>query len=291
MGNGEEFFKIIVPFRSNCYIMKIHIFSESFRTFSFVMKADGNSGSGLEWPPFPRAKEGGMKAGSPKMIGLFLMMGLTFSHCARHPHLQYNQTYTYQYMRKGYDIGREVFVLERKGKHLVMKADLNIGDAYSYQRGETELVFRKDGKPMAYSRRLDVKLPETPGQNGLWELRYVFQKRTVNGEVVKDGSTQWKGAIDVGKGEVYCIDNNAPSLLAILVKAAYPELEGKAVYSVRAFHFSEARVRDVTFTKVRDGEYSCRIGAIVVGDLSVRDGMLLSIEHGDPKKALIIRLR
>jgi hypothetical protein len=225
------------------------------------------------------------------MVGLFLMMGMTFFHCARHPQLQQNKTYTYQYMRKGQDIGREIFVVEGKGKHLVMKSDLNIGDVNSYQRGESELVFQKDGKPVAYSRRLEVKLPETPAQNGLWELRYVFQRKTVTGEVVKDRSTQWKGAIEVGKGEVYCIDNNAPSLLAILVKAAYPKLEGKAAYAVRAFHFSEARVRDVTFTKVRDGVYRCRIGAIDVGDLSVRDGLLISIEHGDSKKGLVIRLR
>ena len=231
--------------------MKIHIFSQSFRTSSFTLKADGYpcSGSALELPPFPRAKGGGMRAGSLKMVGLFLMMGMTFFHCARHPHLQQNKTYTYQYMRKGHDIGREIFVVERKGKHLVMKSDLNIGDVNSYQRGESELVFQKDGKPVAYSRVLEVKLPETPAQNGLWELRYVFQRKTVTGEVIKDRSTQWKGAIEVGKGEVYCIDNNAPSLLAILIKAAYPKLEGKAAYAVRAFHFSEARVRDVTFTK------------------------------------------
>lgn len=232
-----------------------------------------------------------MRARSLQMIGLFLMLGITFSHCARHVDLQRNRTYMYQYTRKGHDIGREAFVLEGKGKHLVMRSDLNIGDAMSYQRGEGELVFRKNGSPVAYSRRLEVKLSETPAQNGLWEMRYVFHGKTVTGEVVKDGSTQWKGAIEVGKGKVYCIDNNAPSLLAILVKVAYPELEGKAAYAVRAFHFSEARVRDVTFARVRDGVYHCRIGAIDVGNLSVRDGMLIAIEHEDPKKGLIIRLR
>jgi len=232
-----------------------------------------------------------MRAGSLKMIGLFLIMGMTVSHCARHSHLQQNKTYTYHYIGKGRDIGREVFVLEGKGNHLVMKSNLNIGDAKSYQRGESELVFQKDGKPLAYSRQLDVKLPETPAQNGLWELRYVFHGKTVTCEITKDGLPQWKGTIEMRKGEVYCIDNNAPSLLAVLVKAVYPRLEGKAAYAVMAFHFSEARVRDVTFTRVRDGVYHCRIGATDVGDLSIRDGMLLSIEHEDPEKGLVIQLR
>ena len=224
-----------------------------------------------------------------KGIGLFLMMGISLSHCAQYPRFRDGETYVYQYMRGGVEIGTEVFSLEKKGRHSIMKSDLNIGEANRYQRGNSELVFREDGEPIAYSRHLDVKLPEIPAQNGLWKLRYVFHGKKVTGEVKKDGSPRWKGTIDVGKGGVYCIDNNAISLLAILVKHAYSKLKSETICSVAAFHFSEARVKDVTFSKVMDGVYHCRIGEIDVGDLSIRDGILL--RHEDPTRGLVIQLK
>ncbi len=89
--------------------------------------------------------------------------------------------------------------------------------------------------------------------------------------------------------KVYCIDNNALSLLSILVKAIYPNLKKEELYSVRAFHFSEARVREVTFRRVGDGRYHCRVGRVDLGDLSIRDGILL--KHEDPTRGLVIRLQ
>ena len=230
----------------------------------------------------------GMRMGSLRVIGLLLVMGISFSHCAQYPRLRHDETYTYHYTRRGVEIGTEVFSIEAKGGHFILKADSNIGETNSHQRGNSELVFRKNGNPVAYFRRLDVKLPEIPAQNGLWELRYAFHGKEVTGEVTKDGSPQWKGSIRVAKEGVYCIDNNALSLLAVLVKAIYPKLRKKAIYSVRAFHFSEARVREVTFRKVRDGVYHCRIGRLDVGDLSIRDGML--VKHEDRTSGLVIRL-
>jgi len=232
-----------------------------------------------------------MRIGFVKGIGLVLLVGLWFSHCARYSHLQHAETYIYQYTKKGVEIGTEIFSLEARGKHLIVKSDLTIGEGTHHQRGNSELVLEKDGEPVAYSRRLEVELPEVPDQKGLWELRYVFHGKTVTGEVRKDGSPHWEGTIEIEKKSLYCIDNNALSLLAVLVKAIYPQLRAKAVYSVKAFHFSEARVRDVTFRKVGDGVYNCRIEGVDVGDLSIRirDGMLL--KHEDPTRQLVIRLK
>jgi hypothetical protein len=223
-----------------------------------------------------------------KKTSFLLTMGIVLSHCAQYPRLRDGTTYVYQYMRGGVEIGTEVFSLEKKGSHSVMRSDLHIREANSHQRGNSELVFRENGKPVAYSRHLDVTLPEIPAQNGIWELRYVFQGKKVMGEVTKDGLPQWKGIIEVERGGVYCIDNNALSLLAILVKATYPKLRKKTIYSVKAFHCSEARVRDVIFRKVNDGTYHCRIERTDVGDLSIRDGIVL--KHEDPRRGLIIRL-
>jgi hypothetical protein len=223
-----------------------------------------------------------------KKTSFLLMMGIALSHCAQYPQLRDGTTYAYQYTRGRVEIGTEVFSLEKKGSHSVMRSDLHIREANSHQWGNSELVFRKNGKPVAYSRHLDVTLPEIPAQNGIWELRYVFQGKKVTGEVTKDGLPQWKGIIEVERGGVYCIDNNALSLLAILVKATYPELRKKTIYSVKAFHCSEARVRDVTFRKVNGGTYHCRIEGIDVGDLSIRDGIVL--KHEDPRRGLVIRL-
>jgi hypothetical protein len=234
------------------------------------------------------AEERGMRMESLKVIGLVLITGISFSHCSHYPRLRHSTTYTYQYARRGVEIGKEVFSIEKEGRHFILKADIHIGEADSYQRGNSELVFRKDGKPVAYMRHLDVKLPEIPAQSGLWELRYAFHGNEVTGDVTKDGAIQWKGSVEVEKKGVYCIDNNALSLLAVLVKAIYPNLRKEVIYSVRAFHFSEARVREITFRKVRDGLYHCRIGRIDVGDLSIRDGLLL--KHEDQTKGLAIRL-
>jgi hypothetical protein len=229
-----------------------------------------------------------MRIESLRVIGLLLVMGISFSHCSQYPRLPHDRTYTYQYTRRGVEIGKEVFSIEEKGKHLILKADIRIGEANSHQRGDSELVFRTDGKPVAYLRHLDVNLPEIPAQSGHWELRYAFHGTEVAGEVIKDGSTQWKGSVAVGKEGVYCIDNNALSLLAVLVKAIYPQLKKEVMYSVRAFHFSEGRVREVAFRRVRDGVYSCRIGRIDVGDLSIVGGML--VKHEDPRRGLVVLL-
>ncbi|MFQ6078677.1 MAG: hypothetical protein ACE5NJ_06015, partial [Thermodesulfobacteriota bacterium] len=230
-----------------------------------------------------------MRMRSLKVIGLLLIMGVSFSHCSQYPRLQHGRTYIYQYTRRGVEIGTEVFSIEGEGDHFILKADIDIKVANSYQRGNSELVFRKNGSPVAYFRRLDVKLPEIPAQNGLWELRYAFHGKEVTGEVTKDGSTQWQGSVEMEKKEVYPIDNNALSLLSVLVKVIYPKLRREVIYSVRAFHFSEARVREVTFRRVKDGMYRCRIGRIDVGNLSIRDGVLL--KHEDPAKGLVIRLK
>jgi len=223
-----------------------------------------------------------------KKTSFLLMMGIVLSHCAQYPRFKYGATYVYQYMRGGVEIGTEVFSLEKKGTHTVMRSDLHIREANSYQQGNSELVFQKNGKPIAYSRHLDVMLPEIPAQNGIWEFRYVFQGEKVMGDVTKDGLPQWKGIVEVEKGGVYCIDNNSLSLLAILVKANYPKLRKKTIYSVEVLYFSEARVRDVTFRKIKDGAYHCQIGRIDVGDLSIRDGIV--IKHEDPTRGLVIRL-
>ncbi len=229
-----------------------------------------------------------MRMESLRVIGLLLIMGISFSHCSKYPRLGQGRTYTYQYTKRGVEIGKEVFSIEEEGRYFILKSDIHIGEADIHQRGNSELVFRNNGKPVAYVRYLDVKLPEIPAQNGLWELRYVFHGKEVTGEVTKDGSMQWEGSVEVGKKRFYCIDNNALSLLAVLVKAIYPKLRREALYSVRAFHFSEARVKEVTFRRVRDDVYHCRIGRIDVGDLSIRDGILL--KHEDPTKGLAIRL-
>ena len=235
------------------------------------------------------AEERGMRMRSLKVIGFLLITGISFSHCSQYPRLQHGRTYTYQYTRRGVEIGTEVFSIEGEGDHFILKADIDIKEANTYQRGRSELVFRKNGRPVAYFRHLDVNLPEIPAQNGLWDLRYAFHGKEVTGEVTKDGSAQWKGSVEVEKKVVYCIDNNALSLLSVLVKAIYPKLKKEAIYSVRAFHFSEARVREVTFRRVKDGMYRCRIGRIDVGDLSIKDGILL--KHEDPTRGLVIRLK
>jgi hypothetical protein len=230
-----------------------------------------------------------MRMGFVRGVGLFLLVGFWFSHCARYSHFRSGETFTYQYTRKGVEIGTEVFTLEAKGKHLVVKSDLTIGEGAHHQRGNSELILEENGNPVAYSRRLEVELPEVPDQSGLWELRYIFHGKTVTGEVTKDGLPHWEGTIENEKKDFYCIDNNALSLLAVLVKAIYPQLRGRAVYSVKAFHFSEARMRDVTLRKVRDGVYNCRIEGMDAGDLSIRDGML--VKHEDPTRQLVIRLK
>lgn len=179
--------------------------------------------------------------------------------------------------------------MEKTGKHLVLKSEINIGEANRYQRGKSEMVLRENGKPVAYSRLLEVNLPELPAQKGVWELRYVFHGKKVTGEVTRDGFPQWRGTIEVERDMVHCIDNNALSLLALLVKAIYSDLIGETVYSVKAVHFSEAQVRDVTFSKVRGGVYHCRVGGMEVGDISVRDGIVLKLE--DPRGKLLIQLK
>lgn len=243
----------------------------------------------LKLPSFLMAEERGMRMRSLKVIGLIFIMGVSFSHCSQYPRLQHGRTYIYQYTKRGVEIGTEVFSIEREGDHFILKADIDIKEANSHQRGYSELVFRKNGSPVAYFRHLDVKLPEIPAQNGLWELRYAFHGKEVTGEVTKDGLAQWRGPVEVEKKEVYSIDNNALSLLAVIVKAIYPKLRKEAVYSVRAFHFSEARVREVTFRMLKDGVYHCRIGRVDVGDLFIRDGILL--KHEDPTRELVIRLQ
>lgn len=245
--------------------------------------------SALKLPSSPAPKGRGERAGSLKMVGLLFIMGVSLSHCARYPLLREGETYIYQYTRRGAEIGTEIFSVQKKGKDLAIKSDINIEEADRYRRGNSELVLQKDGNPLAYSRRLEIQLPEVPAQNGVWEFRYVFHGKRVTGEVAKDGVPQWEGTIDVGKGRVYYIDINAISLLAILVKAIYPEMRGETVYSARALHFSDARVRDLIFRKVRDGVYRCRIGGVDIGDLSVRGGILL--KHEDPKTGLVILLK
>jgi hypothetical protein len=49
------------------------------------------------------------------------------------------------------------------------------------------------------------------------------------------------------------------------------------------------RVRNLTFTKVKDGTYHCTIGSTDIGDLSIRDGLL--VKHEDPRSELVIRLK
>jgi hypothetical protein len=224
-----------------------------------------------------------------KVMALFSLVGLSLTHCARYPHLRQGETYLYQFTRKGGQIGTETFSVERTGKHLVLKSEINIAEGNRYQRGESEMVLRENGEPVAYSRRLEVNLPELPAQKGVWELKFVFHGKKVTGEVTKDGFPQWRGTIEVERGRVHCIDNNALSLLSLLVKAVYPDLREETVYSVKAVHFSEARVTDVTFSKVRGGVYNCRVGGMEVGDLSIRDGTVFKVEN--PRGELLIQLK
>jgi hypothetical protein len=240
-------------------------------------------------PSSPAAKGRGVGAGSLKVVALLFIMGVSLCHCARYPHLREHETYVYHYIRKGTEIGTEVFSVEKTGGKLAIKSDINIGEADRFQRGNSELILRKNGKPLAYSRRLEVRLPEVPAQNGVWEFKFDFQGKRVMGDITKDGVPQWSGTVEMGKGRVYCIDNNAISLLAILIKAIYPEMREETAYSVRAIHFSEARVRDVIFRKGRDGTYNCRIGGVDVGDLLIRDGIVL--KHEDTKTGLVILLK
>jgi hypothetical protein len=218
-----------------------------------------------------------MKIAFLKEMGFLLMVGVLFSQCTHYPHYKTDQTYLYQYTRKGVEIGTEVFSMGKKGRYLLLKADINIGEANSHQRGNSELVFRKDGKAVAYHRYLDVKLPDIPDQSGSWELKYAFRGGRITGEVTKDGSVQWKGTIEMREQGVYCIDNNALSL------------RKEEEYSVRAFHFSEASVRRINFRKVKEDVYRFRIGIRDVGTLSIRDGTLIKYE--DPARDLVVRLK
>lgn len=240
-------------------------------------------------PSSPAARGMGAGPGSLKVVALLFIMGVSLCACAQYPHLREHETYVYHYIRKGTEIGTEVSSVEKAGGQLAIKSDINIGEAERFQRGNSELILNKNGKPLAYSRRLEVRLPEIPAQNGVWEFKYEFHGKRVMGDIAKDGAPQWSGTVEVGKGRVYCIDNNAIFLLAILVKAIYPEMREETAYSVRAIHFSEARVRDVIFRKVRDGTYNCRIGGVDVGDLSIRDGILL--KHEDKNTGLVILLK
>lgn len=224
-----------------------------------------------------------------KNMGLLLIGGITLFQCARYPQLPHEETYAYEYIKGGEEIGTEVFSLEKRGGHLVVRADLDIAEGNNRQKGTTELVFEDDGTPVAYFRRMDIALPELPDQNGLWELRFAFRGPEVLGEITKNKAPQWKGTVELKERKVYCIDNNALSLLAVLVKGIYPKLRKEAEYSIKAFHFSEVRVRDVTFTKVKEGLYHCKIGEVDVGDLSIRDGLL--VKHENPKSELVIRLK
>jgi hypothetical protein len=230
-----------------------------------------------------------MGGDSLKVVALLSIMGLALSHCARYPHLRPGETYLYQFMRRGVQIGTEAFSVEKTGKHLVLKSEINIAEGKRYQRGNSEMVLRENGEPVAYSRRLEVNFPELPAQNGVWELKYVFHGKKVTGGVTKDGFPQWRGTIEVEKGVFHCIDNNALSLLSLLVKAIYPDLREETVYSVKAVHFSGAKVTDVTFSKVRSGVYNCRVEGMEVGDLSIRDGIVLKIEN--PRGELLIQLK
>lgn len=240
-------------------------------------------------PSSPAAKERGAGSGSLKVAALLFTMGISLCHCARYPHFREHETYVYHYLRRGAEIGTEVFSVEKTGGQLAVKSDINIGEAGRFQRGNSELILRKNGEPLAYSRRLEVRMHEIPDQNGVWEFKYDFHGKRVMGDITRDGVPQWSGTVEVGKGRLYCIDNNAISLLAVLIKAIYPEMRGKTAYSVRAIHFSEAQVRDVIFRKVRDGMYNCRIAGVDVGDLSIRDGILL--KHEDTKTGLVILLK
>lgn len=224
-----------------------------------------------------------------KNMGLILIGGMILFQCARYPHLPHDETYAYEYIRGGKEIGTEVFSLEKREGHLVLRADLDIAEGNNRQKGTTELVFEDDGTPVAYFRRMDIAMPELPDQNGLWELRFAFHGPRVLGEITKNRTTQWKGSIELKERKVYCIDNNALSLLAVLVKGIYPKLRTEAEYSIQTFHFSEVRVRNVTFTKVKEGLYHCKIGTADVGDLSIRDGLL--VKHENPKSDLVIRLK
>jgi len=227
--------------------------------------------------------------GFSKNMGLLFIGGITLFQCARHVQLPHDETYTYQYTKRGVEIGTEVFSLEKREGHLVVKADLDIAEGDNKQKGSSELVVENDGTPVAYFRQMEITLPEFPDQSGLWELRFAFRGREVLGEIIKDNTPRWKGSVGVKEKKVYCIDNNALFLLATLVKGIYPKLRKEAEYSVNAFHFSEVRVRNLTFTKVKDGTYHCTIGPTDIGDLSIRDGLL--VKHEDPRKELVIRLK
>jgi hypothetical protein len=230
-----------------------------------------------------------MGGDSLKVMALLSIIGLSLSNCARYPQLPPGETYLYQFMRKGVQIGTETFSVERTGKHLVLKSEMNITEGKKYQRGNSEMVLRENGEPVAYSRRLEVNFPELPAQNGVWELKYVFHGKKVEGEVTKDGFPQWRGTIEVERGGFHCIDNNALSLLSLLVKAIYPDLIKEAVYSIKAVHFSRVKMTDVTFSKVRGGVYNCRVEGMEVGDLTIRDGIVLKIEN--PRGKLLIQLK
>ena len=83
-----------------------------------------------------------MRTGLPKKIGLILVIRMSFAIAFETVAFDMGKIYTYQYLRRGAKIGTEVFFLEKKRGPLIMKSDIDIGEANRYQRGNGELVFR-----------------------------------------------------------------------------------------------------------------------------------------------------
>jgi len=98
-------------------------------------------------PSSPAAKGRGVGAGSLKVVALLFIMGVSLCHCARYPHLREHETYVYHYIRKGTEIGTEVFSVEKTGGKLAIKSDINRTDPQEKRKAPG--LFQAPGGPVA----------------------------------------------------------------------------------------------------------------------------------------------
>jgi hypothetical protein len=174
--------------------------------------------------------------------------------------LPYNHEYQFQYTKSNVAIGVEKFQFEEvtrdNEKAVVLKSTLSLGDATSFQKGESQLVLTAAGKPITFQRSLQVQLSGLGPRNGAYIMTYTFADKGVTVNAQKDGQTILTGYAAELKASLPVLDNNALALFVVMCRQHLKgSVEEKAI---PVFHAATLKVMDANFKKV--GNEQVKIG-------------------------------
>lgn len=174
----------------------------------------------------------------------------------------FDHAYQFQYFKDGKPIGGEKFQLQEvtgEGqKQIVLKAELQLGDDASFQKGDSKLVMAADGKPLSYTRSLQVQLPNLGPRNGLYVMEFKFDDAGVTANVHKDGQTLLANfAVKLEPGTPI-LDNNALSLFTVLCRQHMKEAVKEKIFTV--FHAATLKIMKLKFVQAAEAKETVKIG-------------------------------